>query len=148
MEKAATSTPPLRVIFVCSGNSARSQMAEALLRAKGGGGFEVHSAGTHPQGVNPLTVKVLAEVGIDISAATSKAVSGYVGQAFDYAVTVCDQARETCPVFPWASRSLHWDFADPAAATGAEAQRLAAFRTTRDLIAARLDIFIRAAAAE
>ena len=133
------------MLFVCTGNSARSQMAEALLRAKGPESFEVHSAGTQPRGVHPLTIKVLAELGIDISRATSKAVEGYVGQAFDYAITVCDQAREACPVFPGAVHSLHWDLDDPAAATGSEAERMAAFRTTRDLIAARIDKFIWAA---
>ena len=91
---------PIRVLFVCTGNSARSIMAEALLRQRGGAAFEVHSAGTEPKGVNPLTLRVLAEAGIDASCARSKSVDEFLGQPFDYVVTVCDQARQACPVFP------------------------------------------------
>ena len=105
---------PIRVLFVCTGNSARSLMAEALLRHLGGGAFEVHSAGTEPKGVNPLTLQVLAEAGIDASWARSKSVSEYLGQRFDYVVTVCDQARQVCPVFPGVHQSLHWGYEDPA----------------------------------
>jgi arsenate reductase (thioredoxin) len=124
----ATSDRPIRVLFVCTGNSARSIMAEALLRHHGGGEFEVHSAGTEPRGINPLTLKVLADAGIDASFARSKSVNEYLGQEFDYVVTVCDEARQVCPVFPGVHESLHWGYEDPAEATGTEEQMLAVFR--------------------
>jgi arsenate reductase (thioredoxin) len=124
----ATSDRPIRVLFVCTGNSARSIMAEALLRHHGGGEFEVHSAGTEPRGINPLTLKVLADAGIDASFARSKSVNEYLGQEFDYVVTVCDEARQVCPVFPGVHESLHWGYEDPAEATGTEEQKLAVFR--------------------
>lgn len=119
---------PIRVLFVCTGNSARSLMAEALLRQHGGDAFEVHSAGTEPKGVNPLTLRVLAEAGIDASWARSKSVDEFLGQSFDYVVTVCDQARQSCPVFPGVHESLHWGYEDPAAAAGSEEERMAVFR--------------------
>jgi arsenate reductase (thioredoxin) len=119
---------PIRVLFVCTGNSARSIMAEALLRHHGRDAFEVHSAGTEPKGVNPLTLRVLADAGIDASFARSTSVQEYLGQSFDYVITVCDQARQTCPVFPGVHESLHWGYEDPAAAEGTEEQRLAVFR--------------------
>jgi arsenate reductase len=119
---------PIRVLFVCTGNSARSLMAEALLRRHGGAEFEVHSAGTEPRGVNPLTLRVLAEAGIDASWARSKSVNEYLGQSFDFVITVCDQARQVCPVFPGVHESLHWGYEDPAEATGTEEERLAVFR--------------------
>jgi arsenate reductase len=119
---------PIRVLFVCTGNSARSVMAEALLRRHGAEAFEVHSAGTEPKGINPLTLRVLAEAGVDASWARSKSVDEYLGQSFDYVVTVCDQARQSCPVFPGVHESLHWGFEDPAVAEGTEEERLAVFR--------------------
>jgi len=119
---------PIRVLFVCTGNSARSIMAEALLRRHGGDRFEVHSAGTEPRGVNPLTLRVLADAGIDASGARSKSVNEFLGQRFDYVVTVCDQARQVCPVFPGVHESMHWGYDDPADATGTEEERLAVFR--------------------
>jgi arsenate reductase len=125
---ARTSDREIRVLFVCTGNSARSIMAEALLRHHGGDEFEVHSAGTEPRGVNPLTLRVLAEAGIDTSFARSKSVKEYLGESFDYVVTVCDQARQVCPVFPGVHESLHWGYDDPAEATGSEEERLAVFR--------------------
>jgi arsenate reductase (thioredoxin) len=125
---AATGVRPIRVLFVCTGNSARSIMAEAMLRHHGGDEFEVHSAGTVPRGVNPLTLRVLAEAGIDASFARSKSVDEYLGQSFDYVVTVCDQARQVCPVFPGVHESLHWGYEDPAEASGSEEERLAVFR--------------------
>lgn len=103
-------------------------MAEASLRRRGGGRFEVFSAGTDPRGVNPLTVRVLGEAGIDASWARSKSVTEYLGQPFDYVITVCDQAREACPVFPGAHESLHWGYEDPAEAQGTDEERLAVFR--------------------
>jgi arsenate reductase len=127
-DQAATGDRPIRVLFVCTGNSARSIMAEALLRHHGGDEFEVHSAGTVPRGVNPLTLRVLEDAGIDASFARSKSVDEYLGQSFDYVVTVCDQARQVCPVFPGVHESLHWGYDDPAEATGSEEERLAVFR--------------------
>ena len=123
-----TEPEPIRVLFVCTGNSARSVMAEALLRQHGGDAFEVHSAGTEPKGINPLTLRVLAEAGIDASWARSKSVDEFRGQSFDYVVTVCDQARQVCPVFPGVHESLHWGYEDPAAAEGSDEERLAVFR--------------------
>jgi arsenate reductase len=123
-----TQQDPIRVLFVCTGNSARSLMAEALLRQHGGDAFEVYSAGTEPKGINPLTLRVLAEAGIDASWARSKSVEEFLGQSFDYVVTVCDQARQSCPVFPGIHESLHWGYEDPAAAEGTEEERLAVFR--------------------
>ena len=118
----------IRVLFVCTGNSARSVMAEALLRQHGGDAFEVYSAGTEPKGINPLTLRVLAEAGIDASRARSKSVDEFRGQSFDYVVTVCDQARQVCPVFPGVHESLHWGYEDPATAEGTAEERLAVFR--------------------
>jgi arsenate reductase (thioredoxin) len=119
---------PIRVLFVCTGNSARSIIAEALLRHHGKEAFEVHSAGTEPKGINPLTERVLDEAGIDHSWARSKSVSEYLGQTFDYVITVCDEARQACPVFPGVHESLHWGYEDPAEAVGTEEERLAVFR--------------------
>ena len=127
-EATATRDRPIRVLFVCTGNSARSIMAEALLRHHGGDEFDVHSAGTEPRGINPLTLKVLADAGIDASFARSKSVNEYLGQEFDYVVTVCDEARQVCPVFPGVHESLHWGYEDPAEATGTEEEKLAVFR--------------------
>lgn len=132
---------PIRVLFVCTGNSARSVMAEAVLRQHGGDRFEVHSAGTEPKGINPLTVQVLAEAGIDASFARSKSVTEFLGQSFDYVVTVCDQARQACPVFPGVHESLHWGYEDPAAVEGPEPVRLAAFRRTLVAIGERVQQF-------
>jgi arsenate reductase len=129
----------MRVLFVCTGNSARSQMAEAILCRLGGRGFEAHSAGTHPGGVNPLTIRALAEIGIDWSGARSKSVTEYLDQPFDYVITVCDQAREACPVFPGPHESLHWGFDDPAAAQGTDEERLAVFRRVMSEISARVE---------
>jgi arsenate reductase len=135
-------TGPIRILFVCTGNSARSVMAEALVRQKGGDAFEVHSAGTEPKGVNPLTVKVLAEAGIDASWARSKSVTGYLGQQFDYVVTVCDEARQVCPVFPGVHQSLHWGYEDPAEATGTLEERLAVFRRVFVQLGERINQFV------
>jgi arsenate reductase len=132
---------PIRVLFECTGNSARSVMAEALLRHHGGDRFEVHSAGTEPKGVNPLTRRILAEAGIDASFARSKSVTEFLGQRFDYVVTVCDQARQSCPVFPGVHESLHWGYEDPAEATGTEEERLAVFRKVFIQMAERVKQF-------
>ena len=133
---------PIRVLFVCTGNSARSLMAEALVRHKGGSAFEVHSAGTVPRGVNPLTLRVLADAGIDATGARSKSVAEYLGQPFDYVVTVCDEARQVCPVFPGAHESLHWGYEDPAEASGTEEERLAVFRRVFIQLGERINQFI------
>jgi arsenate reductase len=135
------SREPVRVLFVCTGNSARSVMAEALLRQHGGGRFEVFSAGTEPKGINPLTLRVLSDAGIDASAARSKSVSEFLGQSFDYVVTVCDEARQACPVFPGVHESLHWGYEDPAEAVGTEEQRLAVFRRVFVQLAERVRQF-------
>ncbi|HEY8871030.1 MAG TPA: arsenate reductase ArsC [Candidatus Limnocylindrales bacterium] len=135
----------VRVLFLCTGNSARSQIAEALLEASGGTSFDVESAGIDPHGVNPLTVRVLADDGIDWSGARSKGIGEFLGQDFDFVVTVCDRAREACPTFPGARRMLHWDLDDPADAQGTDEVRLAAFRRTKDEVTRRLPSLIEAA---
>jgi len=127
-----------RVLFLCVHNSARSQMAEGLLRAWGGDEYEVASAGTEAAVVRPLAIRAMAEIGIDISGQTSKTSTTFEGEWFDDAVTVCDDAREACPYFPTARRQVHWAFDDPSAATGSEADQLAVYRRVRDEIAARI----------
>ena len=136
---------PIRVLFVCTGNSARSQMAEALLGHAGGPAFEVASAGTEPRGVHPLTVRVLAEVGIDWSSARSTSLAEVTGRPWDHVITVCDRARQACPVFPGHPATAHWDLEDPADVRGTDAERLTAFRDTRDAIEHRLAGFVPAA---
>ena len=121
---------PIRVLFVCTGNSARSQIAEALLATIGGGDFAVFSAGTEPKGVNPYTVRVLDEEGIDWSNAESKSLQEFIGRPFDYVITLCDNARQTCPVFPGPHAKLHWGLEDPAEVEGSDDRKLAAFRET------------------
>jgi arsenate reductase len=135
-------TEPIRVLVICTGNSARSLMAEALLRKHGGADFDVFSAGTEPKGINPLTERVLDEAGLDHSWARSKSVTEYLGQTFDYVITVCDQARQNCPVFPGVHETLHWGYEDPAAVEGTEDERLAAFRSTLTMMAGRIQSFI------
>jgi arsenate reductase len=135
-------TEPIRVLVICTGNSARSLMAEALLRKHGGADFDVFSAGTEPKGINPLTERVLDEAGLDHSWARSKSVTEYLGQTFDYVITVCDQARQNCPVFPGVHETLHWGYEDPAAVEGTEEERLAAFRSTLTMMAGRIQSFI------
>lgn len=132
---------PIRIVFVCTGNSARSQMAEALLQRIGGADFVVRSAGTEPRGVHPETVAVLKEIGIDWSAARSKSVDELVGEAFDYVITVCDRARQVCPAFPGSHDSLHWGLDDPVVVKGAPEQRRDAFRRTRTELSMRLRPF-------
>ena len=129
-----------RVLFLCTGNSARSQMAEALLGLIAGDHFEGHSAGTHPAGMNPMTLKVMTELGVDVGHCRSKNVTEFLGQSFDYVVTVCDRAKETCPVFPGARNMRHWSFEDPAAVEALT--QLAVFRRVRDEIADRLCTFL------
>jgi thioredoxin type arsenate reductase len=133
---------PILVLVICTGNSARSLMAEALFRQHGGPDFEVHSAGTEPKGINPLTERVLDEAGLDHAWARSKSVDEFLGQQFDYVITVCDQARAVCPVFPGVHETLHWGYEDPAAVEGTEEHRLAAFRSTLTMMAGRIQSFI------
>jgi arsenate reductase len=128
---------PLRLLVICTGNSARSILAEALLRHLGEGRLEVRSAGTRPKGVNPLTLRALAEAGIPAGGLESKPLTIFLGEPFDAVITVCDDAREACPVFPGARETLHWGLPDPAAATGTEDERMAAFRATLASIEAR-----------
>jgi arsenate reductase (thioredoxin) len=130
-----------RVLILCTGNSARSQMAEGLLRHDGGNRFEVASAGTNPSHVRPEAIAVMREIGIDISGHRSKAVEEFANQEFDAVLTVCDSAREACQIFPGKGTRIHRAFKDPAAVDGSEAERLAAFRTARDDIRAFLREF-------
>jgi arsenate reductase len=125
-----------RVLFLCTGNSARSQMAEAFLRKYGGDKFEAFSAGLEPKGLNPFTVKVMQEIGFDMSGHRSKGVGEYLGKVlFQYLITVCDDAEKNCPtVWPGVNTRMHWSFEDPAAFQGTEAEKLEKFRQVRDLI--------------
>lgn len=131
-----------RVLFLCTGNSARSQMAEGWLRHLAGDRFEVFSAGTHPVGLNPGSVEAMAEAGIDIAGHRSKGVGELAGQSFDYVVTVCDRAKETCPLWPGRTTVIHWSFDDPAAVADADLRRQT-FRRVRDEIAASIRRFLK-----
>jgi arsenate reductase len=128
-----------KVLFLCTGNSARSQMAEGYLRHVAGDRFEALSAGIDPRGLNPLAVEAMREIGIDISRQKSKDVVGFLGQYIPYIVTVCDNAREHCPIFPRSYKFLHWSLDDPAAVQGSHDQRLAVFRRVRDMIVEKID---------
>jgi arsenate reductase (thioredoxin) len=128
-----------KVLFLCTHNSARSQMAEGLLRHLAGNRFEVMSAGTEATHIRPLAVRAMDELGIDISKQESKTLDRYLGETFDYVITVCDDANEACPVFPGAKRRLHWSFEDPAQATGSEEERLRVFQSVRDEIRGRIE---------
>jgi len=131
----------MRVLILCTGNSARSQMAEGLLRHDGGAAFEVASAGTKPSHVRPEAIAAMHEIGIDISGHRSKSVDEFAGQGFDYVITVCDNAKENCPIFPSATKRIHWSLDDPAAVQGSEEQRLAEFRRVRDQLRSLLRQF-------
>jgi len=132
----------LRVLILCTGNSARSQMAEGLLRHLGAGQIEVASAGTRPSIVRPEAIAVMSELGIDLSSHRSKHVDELASEGFDYVITVCDHANETCPIFPGAPHRLHWSLPDPAAVAGTETERLAAFRDVRQMLEVRLRDFV------
>lgn len=127
-----------KVLFLCTGNSARSQMAEGYLRSVAGERFDAMSAGIAPNGLNPLAVAAMREIGIDISSQRSKDVTEFVGTPVQYVVTVCANAREKCPVFPATVKFMHWDLEDPAAVQGTGEEKLAAFRKVRDEIVARV----------
>jgi arsenate reductase (thioredoxin) len=132
-----------RVLFLCTGNSARSQMAEAFLRRYGGDHFEAYSAGLEPKGINPYTVKVMDEIGLDIRGQRSKNITEYLWKkVFGYVITVCSNAEANCPIFPGATVRIHWPFDDPAACEGGEEACLAKFREVRDQIGARVQAWV------
>ena len=137
------SSRPIPVLFLCTHNSARSQMAEGLLRQMGGERFEVLSAGTEQTRVHPLAIKAAAGLGVDISRHHSKTVEQFHDQTFDYVITVCDSAREICPVFPGHPNQIHWSFADPSAVTGTETERLTAFEETAAQLERRIRYFMK-----
>ncbi len=131
-----------RVLFLCTGNSARSQMAEGYLRHVAGDRFEVASAGIDPKAVNPLAITAMQEIGVDISDHRSKTAGSLLRASFRYVITVCDNANERCPIFPGAVKRIHWPLDDPAAAAGTESERLAVFRRVRDQIVERVTAFV------
>ena len=137
-----------RVLILCTGNSARPQIAEGLLRTLSGERFEIFSAGIKPSSINPLAIAAMNERGIDIRSQRSKHLNEYLDQPFDYVITVCDNAAETCPIFPGAARRIHWSFPDPAAVQGSESERLAAFRHLRDALEAQLRSWLATDVAE
>jgi arsenate reductase (thioredoxin) len=134
-----------RVLILCTGNSARSQMAEGLMRHEAGDRFEIYSAGIKPTHVRDEAIAVMNEIGIDISGQRSKSVDEFTGQEFDFVITVCDNANEVCPVFPGKTERLHWQLEDPASVQGSEEERKSAFREIRNQIRERIDTFIRQA---
>ena len=136
---AAEGGERVRVLFLCTHNSARSQMAEGLLRHLAGDRFESHSAGTEATRVRPLAIRAMEEIGVDISGQESKTLERYQQEPFDYVITVCDDANEACPIFPGAQSRLHWSFKDPSKAEGSEEERLAVFREVRDGIRRRIE---------
>jgi arsenate reductase len=135
-----------RVLFLCTGNSARSQMAEGFLRHLAGEKFDVFSAGVNPTQVNPLAIKVMAEAGVDISKHKSKSAMEFIGQKFDYVITVCDNAKQTCPVFPGKYEKIHWSLEDPAEVQGSEEERIITFRRIRDKIEHNIKDWIKSIA--
>ena len=137
--------PKKRVLILCTGNSARSQMAEGILRSIAGDKFDVASAGVAPSRVRPEAVEAMRDIGVDISTHRSKSVDEFLEEPFDYVITVCDNAKESCPVFPGNAERIHWSFEDPAAVQGDEQWRLTVFRRVRDEILRQLRIFIDAA---
>jgi arsenate reductase len=131
-----------RVLILCTGNSARSQMAEGMLRHLAGDQFEVYSAGSQPTTVNPLAIQVMSERGIDLSGHRSKHLKEFLSQPFDYVITVCDQAAEVCPIFPGRAQHIHWSFPDPAAVTGTHEERFETFQWTRNAIEQQLKTWL------
>ena len=138
-----TNTQTIRILVLCTGNSCRSQMAEALFRHFGEGRIEAYSAGLKPKAVHPKAIQVMQELGIDISRQKSNHLSEYLGERFDYVITVCDNAASNCPVFPGNAERLHWPFDDPDKATGTEEEVLAEFRRVRDEIAIRIENWVK-----
>ena len=133
-----------RVLFVCTGNSARSQIAEGLLRHLSKGEVEAFSAGTEPQPVHPLAVRAMSEAGLDISSQRSKSVATFGGQSFDFVITVCDRAKSNCPRWPGQVDYIHWSIDDPARAEGTEDERFRAFRKAREELRQRITLFLLA----
>ena len=131
-----------RVLFLCTGNSARSQMAEAFLRKYAGDRFEVYSAGLEPKGIHPDTRRVMAEIGVDISHHSSKDLKQFLGQRFGYLITVCANAEKNCPIFPGVSVRMHWPFEDPAHFESSDDEKIAKFREVRDQIDARIPAWL------
>jgi len=127
-----------KILFLCTGNSCRSQMAEGFLRNMAGNRFDVHSAGVEPSHLNPMAIRVMTESGIDISGQTSDDVQAYLDEDVDKVITVCNHAREVCPIFPGALTQLHWGFFDPATATGTEKEKLIVFQRVRDEIQTKI----------
>jgi arsenate reductase (thioredoxin) len=140
-----TREAPTRVLFVCTHNSARSQMAEGMVRAWGGDRFEAFSAGTEATGLRPEAIEVMREIGIDIGEHRSKTVLPFLGEAFEWVITVCDAAKEACPTIPGARQQVHWSIDDPSEVDGGEEERLEAFRAARDVLRDRVHIFLLAA---
>jgi protein-tyrosine-phosphatase len=134
---------PYRTLFLCTFNSARSQMAEGILRAYGGDRVQVDSGGSHPSAVHPLAIRALAEMGIDISGQRSKSMNEFTAREFDAVITVCDQAREVCPIFPNDPRQIHWSFPDPAAVDGPPQKQYEAFRSTALSLASRINYLLQ-----
>ena len=132
----------VRILFLCTHNSARSQMAEGILRTRSQGQIQVFSAGTHPNQVHPLTVRISDEMGIDISHQYAKSIDAYLDQDFDYLITVCDRARQACPIFPGEPRLMHWSLKDPAAVPGGESEKYPAFRKTYQQLNTRIGYFL------
>lgn len=132
----------IKVLFVCTGNSCRSQMAEGLLRHMGGDRFEVYSAGTHPSRVHPMSIRVMKELGINISTHTSDPLDKYFGHGINYVITLCDNAREFCPTFPGKSKKIHWSIADPFRSWKNDHKIIGRYRQTRDDIQERLEQLI------
>ncbi len=132
-----------KVLFLCTGNSARSQMAEGLMRSLGLGLWEVKSGGLLPSYVHPLAIRVMEEIGIDISHQTSKSMEQFLNEDFDYIVTLCDHAAMSCPTFPGQAKRLHWSLEDPAAAVGTIEQRLRVFRKIRDQIKGKIEALLK-----
>ena len=139
---AGATTRPIRVLFVCTHNSARSVMAEAVLRLRGGASFDVHSAGTEPGEVRALTLRLLEDADVPTHGLRSKSVDEFAGQTFDYVITVCDSARQSCPVFPGDGERFHWGYEDPSAATGTDEERIVVFRRVMTAISERIGLFI------
>ncbi len=136
-------TEKLRVLFLCTHNSARSQMAEGWLRHRSGDRFQAFSAGTEATAVRPLAIRAMAEIGVDVSGQKSKTLDRYLDEPWDCVITVCDQANQVCPAFP-GGRSLHWSLPDPSAATGSDEEQLQVYRAVRDEIVRLIDAFVRA----
>ena len=132
-----------KVFFLCTGNSVRSQMAEGLLNALGVGKWQVRSGGVFPSYVHPLAIRVMEEIGIDISRQTSKSMNQFLNEAFDYIITLCDEAAQSCPVFPGQGKRLHWPLEDPATAIGTIEERLVVFRRIRDEIKTKIEDFLK-----